>query len=183
VDDSKARLVKLGVPVPQPEADALARMQHEREVDRKRPGMLRRPLGILHTGPDVSMAAQSGKPNLAPPSESSAGTDILVQGSKPTVGSSTGGSSAGGGNTAYVERVTPAPTVGTPAAGTTPPTPGAEAPPKPDSSSPDVKPTTDPSQASDNKDKKPDQDKKDDEKNKKESSSKKKKGLRKIIPW
>jgi hypothetical protein len=170
------------VPVPQPEADAWARMQPEREVDRKRPGMLRRPLGILHTGPDVSMAAQSGKPNLAPPSETSAGTETLVQGSKPTVGSSTGGTSAGG-NTAYVERVTPGPTVGTPAAGTTASTPGAETPAKPDSSSPDVKPPTDPSQASDNKDKKPDQDKKDDDKNKKESSSKKKKGLRKIIPW
>ncbi len=191
VDDCKARLVKLGVPVPQPDAEALARMQHEREVDRKRPGLLRRSMGALRTGPNVAMAAQTGKPNLAPPTETTPGTEILAQGSKPTVGTSAGGTSAGG-NTTYVERVTPAPPGSTPpnaspaagsALGTTPPAAGAENPPKPDSSSPEVKPPTDPSQASDNKDKKSDQDKKDDHKKKKESSSKKKKRLRKLIPW
>jgi len=181
VEDAKAKLVKLGVPVPQPEPTALARMQHERDAERQRPGLMRRSMGIFRTGPDVSMAAQSGKPNLNPPSETASATEVLTPGgSKPMVGGATAGT-PGSGNTAYVERVSPGPPGNNPptgsattetAPGAAPPAPSAENPPKPDASTPDAKPATDSSQTSDDKNKK-----------KKESSSKKKKGLRKLVPW
>jgi len=68
-DDARAKLTKLGVPLPQPDPVALARMQKEREFEH-RPGFLKRAShGVLLTRPDVSMAAHTGQPNLAPPSE------------------------------------------------------------------------------------------------------------------
>ncbi len=58
--DAKARLAKFGVPVPQPDPAAVARMQKEEEAARNRPGILRRSMGVLKTGPDVSMSAHGG---------------------------------------------------------------------------------------------------------------------------
>jgi len=196
VDDAKARLTKLGVPVPQADPDALARMQHEREVIRQRPGLLRRSVGILKTGPDVSMASRAGKPNLNPPSESPAALETLTpSGQTAIVGQGVGNST--GSNSTVIETVkpgSPAPPLpnSTPAPGsssgassasssaTQPVAAGTENAPKADPSAPGAQPNADaskPADASQNSDK----DKKDDKK--KESSSKKKKGLRKLIPW
>ncbi len=67
---AKEKLMAWNVPVPQPDPAALARAQYEREHPRERPGFLSRTLwGIFKGGPDVSMAAQHGKPTLTPPSE------------------------------------------------------------------------------------------------------------------
>ncbi len=197
VDDAKAKLTKLGVPIPQVNAEALARMQKERELERERPGIMRRSMGMFHGGPDVSMAARTGKPTLTPSSEAYS-TETLTPGGKMNVGA--GGGNSSGTNTAVVATIAPGsqgstPVSGTPpatpntpattesSAGTPPATAGAENPPKADASSTDAQASADASKASDS-DKK-DGDKKDDDKNKKkkESSSKKKKGLRKIIPW
>ncbi len=190
VDDAKGRLTKLGVPIPQPNAEALARMQHEREVERKHTGLLRRPLGILHSAPDVSTAATAGKPNLNPPSEASATLETLRPGGQATVGSQSAAGSTGA-NTTVIETVKPGSPSATPpnnnpppestsAAANPPPAAGTD-PSKADATPPDAKPDADASKPAD-PDKKPDQDKKDSGK-KKESSSKKKKGLRKIVPW
>jgi len=179
VDDAKAKLVKLGVPVPQPNPEALARMQHEREVTRERPGLLRRSMGILRSGPDVSMAARSGKPTLTPPGETP--TETLTPGGKLAVGTAGGGGGTAS-NTAVVETVAPgspdstAPSSST--SGTQPAAAGTENPSKADSTSTtEGKSSTEASKASDTDKKNDDKDKK------KESSSKKKKGLHKIIPF
>ncbi|MCL6565681.1 MAG: outer membrane protein assembly factor BamD [Acidobacteriia bacterium] len=67
---AKEKLLAWNVPVPQPDPAALARAQQERETPVDRPGFLGRTLlGIFKTGPDVSMAARTGKPTLTPPSE------------------------------------------------------------------------------------------------------------------
>lgn len=189
--DAKGKLTKLGVPIPQPNPEALARMQHEREVERQRPGIFRRSLGIIKTGPDVSMAATAGKPNLNPPSENSANVETLRPGGQTTVGP-TGAAGSTAGNSTIIETVKPGSPGATPpnnsqtpvgtsttasASGTQPPAPGTENPPQADPSSPDAS-ATKPADANT----KTDSDKKDDKK-KKESSSKKKKGLRKLIPW
>ncbi len=193
VDDAKARLTKLGVPIPQPSAEALARMQHEREIERKHPGLLRRSLGILRSRPDVSVAATTGKPNLSPPNESAYSMETLKPGGQQTVGRQGTGTSTAG-NTTIIETVKPgAPGAtppdgsqtpeGTPAPGAQPPAPATENLPKPVPASPEAKPGADATKpAAADADKKSDKGK-DDDKKKKESTSKKKKGLRKIIPW
>jgi outer membrane protein assembly factor BamD len=185
VDDAKARLTKLGVPIPQPSAEAVARMQRERDLERERPGLLRRSLGMFHSGPDVSMAAHSGKPTMTPAEEAAPATQVASGGGSLAVG--TPGT---GGGSAVVETVAP----GSP--GSTPPpasststsappastaTTGSENPPKADPNPSEAKPGAEAAKddKGSNKDKK--DAKKDDKK--KESSSKKKKGLRKIVPW
>ncbi len=186
VNDAKAKLTTLGVPIPQPSAEALARMQREHEIERQRPGIMRRSMGMFKGGPDVSAAARTGKPTLTPPSESYSVETITPTG-KLNVGA--GGGSTAGGNAAVVATVspgTPGSTAANPNPTTTPPAAtNPENPSKADAPSSESQPSPDASKASEDKkdsDKKGD-DKKGDSKKKKESSSKKKKGLRKIIPW
>ena len=105
--EAKARLVKLGAPVPQPDPTALARMQREQEIPHKRPGFLKRPGELLKSGPDVSEAARVGQPTLTPESEDA--TDTLTPGAGLSV-VATGGASSGGngsGTGAYVQTVSP----------------------------------------------------------------------------
>jgi outer membrane protein assembly factor BamD len=105
--EAKAKLVKLGAPVPQPDPTALARMQKEQEIPRKRPGFLKRPADVLKSGPDVSEAARVGQPTLTPESEDA--TDTLSPGAGLSVvaagGASSGGNGSGTG--AYVQVVSP----------------------------------------------------------------------------
>jgi outer membrane protein assembly factor BamD len=166
VDQAKAQLVRMNVPVPQPSPDALARIQREKELNREKAGLVRRALGMLKSGPDVTNSARAGKPNLNPPSEGLGG-ESLISGNLSVSGTATGGAA---GNP-----VTTVPTA-----------PGA--PSVPASSQPggtSAKPTaTDPAKPVDITQKsKADIEKEKKEKEKKESSSKKKKGLRKLIPW
>ncbi len=186
VADAKTKLTNLGVPIPQANPDAMARMQHEREVERQRPGIMRRSMGMFKSGPDVSAAARAGKPTLTPPSETS-GQEALTPASKMNAGAGGGGSP--GGNSAVVATVAPGSSSSaapTPSSTATPPAAGnSESQPKADTPSNEAQPGTDASKGSDqaDSDKAKEDDKKSDGKKKKESSSKKKKGLRKIIPW
>ena len=91
---AKEKLTKLAVPVPQPNPEALARMQREQELSRQNPGFLRRSLGILRSGPDVSSASRTGKPNLAPPAEAVGATETITPGGNLSVSASAAGSSA-----------------------------------------------------------------------------------------
>src|SRR5690242_10668204 len=52
--EAKAKLVKFGAPVPQPDPTALARMQRETDTPRDRPGFLKREGQLPKSGPDVS---------------------------------------------------------------------------------------------------------------------------------
>jgi outer membrane protein assembly factor BamD len=116
VADAKARLVKFGTPVPQPDPQALARMQAEQQAPRPSNRLITRPLGALKTGPDVRMAARTGTPTLTP-EETGPSTDTLVPGGtgNTIVGVATagGGTSNGGSGsaaaTADAEGVAPSP--------------------------------------------------------------------------
>lgn len=126
--EAKAKLTKFNVPVPQADPTAVARMQKEQQMPRARGGILSKPMGMLKTGPDVSMAARVGAPSMTPESDDS--TDTLTPGGSLTVGASGGGGAAG--NSAYVETVSPgsagstaaspsaSPSTTQPAAGTAP---------------------------------------------------------------
>lgn len=104
--EAKAKLIKFGAPVPQPDPTALARMQREQEIPRDRPGFLKRPGEVLKSGPDVSAAARVGTPTLTPQAEDA--TDTLAPGAGLSVvaaGASNGTNGAGTG--AYVQTVSP----------------------------------------------------------------------------
>jgi len=169
--DAKERLTGLGVPVPQPDPVALARMQKQRELGQDRQGIIARAKGMFSIRPDVSMAAKAGEPQMAPPSE--AATQTISGGETSTVGGSGGASP---GSTTAVEVVPAGPTSGT-SAGSAPRTDENSREAKPADVQP--KPDTEALPAKKSDEKKKDEKKKEE----KESSSKKKKGLRKIIPW
>jgi len=169
--DAKERLTRLGVPVPQPDPVALARMQKQREMGQDRQGIIARAKGMFSVRPDVSTAARAGEPQMTPPSETA--TQTISGGGSSTVGGTSGVSP---GSSTAVEVVPAGPTSGTSASSTPRPEENtgeakpADVQPKPDT---EVLPA-----------KKTDEKKKDEKKKEeKESSSKKKKGLRKIIPW
>jgi outer membrane protein assembly factor BamD len=174
VGDAKAKLTKFGMPVPQPDPTAVARMQKEEEAAHNRPNIVRRSMGVLKNGPDVSMSAHSGPPTMTPASET--GDETLSFGGPSTLGM-IGGS--GTGSTATVETVTP----GTgslaerPAANSA--DPAAPSPSDRSANLPATAGTPDPSaaQPADSTTPAAPADKS------QESTSKKKKGLRKIIPF
>jgi outer membrane protein assembly factor BamD len=200
VSDAKRKLTRDGIPVPQPDPAALARMQHEKSLEHERPGMLKRSLGVIKSGPDVYAAAHSGQPNLNPESEA-AGTDVLQPGGPTASVSATAssGSSGSGGATivaAPVETAAPAESSTPPASEAGNPPPASTPPPSqanpaatgaketaaPAATGGTQQGTGKPAASSSSVD--PNQKKLDDDKAKAESSSKKKKkGLRKLIPW
>jgi outer membrane protein assembly factor BamD len=100
---AKEKLQKYGVPVPEPDPQAVARMQQEAQIPRRRPGLLGRSLGMLKAGPDVSMAARAGTPTLTPADDES--QDELIRG----VPGVAGGSPAGTGSGVAAETVPPTP--------------------------------------------------------------------------
>ncbi|MGH9774598.1 MAG: outer membrane protein assembly factor BamD [Candidatus Acidiferrales bacterium] len=192
VDNAKNRLTKDGVPVPQADPTAVARMREEQNLPRHRASLLQRSTSILRSGPDVSAAARTGQPNLNPPADVTSATEVLQPGAGAVGSIGSGGGSTAGSSVA-VETV---PSGSAPAGTSTPPAnanpPGASgtpngtgdatAAPNPSvptagrgSNTPPAAGTT----AASGKPAAPDSS----TKNKKESSSKKKKGLRKIIPW
>jgi outer membrane protein assembly factor BamD len=103
--DAKNKLIAFGAPVPQPDPTAMARMQQEQNTPRPRTNLMTKSFGILKNGPDVSMAARTGSPNLEPPSE--AGSDTLTPGAMSAGGTGSGGGSGAPSTTAVVETVTP----------------------------------------------------------------------------
>jgi outer membrane protein assembly factor BamD len=162
--DAKNKLVKFGVPVPPPDPTAVARMQKEQATDR--PGMVKRTIGFLKTGPDVSTAAHNGPPTMTPASES--GDETIGFSLQPNASAA---STSSIGSTATVETVTPGspnslppPADATPAADPAPATDAAPA--STDTTQPAATaPPAPPANTS------------------QESTSKKKGGLRKLIPF
>lgn len=105
VGQAKAKLVQFGAPVPQPDPTALARMQQQQNMPRPRNGIMERSVGALKNGPNVSMAARVGAPNLEPPSE--AGSESLTPGTMSAGGAGASSATGGATTTAVVETVTP----------------------------------------------------------------------------
>jgi len=207
VPNAKSRLKALGVPVPQPDPQAVAWMQAEQNAPRPHEAFIKKPLALIHTGPgqELRAAATTGKPTMTPASESEAGIDVLKGGSQARIG---------GAGTGIVAEVTPGSTGARAGAAenVAPATDGSEATPataQPDRNAPpaaensangttaagatDAAPKTDATATGSGQT--TDAPKTDgataqdatqtgtNGNNKKESTSKKKKGLRKIIPW
>ena len=94
---ARDKLKSFGVPVPQPDPQAVAWMQKEQNTPRPKEAIYHKPMGIFHSGPDLHMAARSGAPQLQPDVEDE-GVDILKGGGHATIATSTGpGSGSGGG--------------------------------------------------------------------------------------
>lgn len=197
--EAKARLKLMGMAVPAADPAAVARMRKEQLYAKEHhPNrILKLPLAVIKSNPDVSAAAHSGQPDLKPPDDLISATDVLNQGAAgpsfsvvgATVSRSNGtgsGSDAGGGsNSVETETVTssddstadpqPAPN----AAGTTPSGATSDSATT-DSASANAAtpqtPATD-SSKSNTKAAAPPSDPQS------ESTSKKKKGLHKMVPW
>jgi outer membrane protein assembly factor BamD len=205
VPDATSRLKALGAPVPQPDPQAVAWMTAEQNAPRPHESFIKKPLALIHTGPEQEMrvASTSGKPTMTPESESEAGIDVLRGGNQSQIGGAGTGIVAtinvgnNGGTTGGAENVTPA-AEGSEANLAAQPDPNA--PPATENSASgtaagaaDTAPKTDAAptaagQATDaaKTDGATAQDATQNGTNgnsKKESTSKKKKGLRKIIPW
>jgi outer membrane protein assembly factor BamD len=163
--DARNKLVKFGVPVPPADPTAVARMQKEQSTSR--PGLVKRSMGVLKTGPDVSTAARNGSPTMTPASES--GDETIGFGLQPNANAA---STSSIGSTATVETVTPgSPNSLPPPAADTPATDAAPAatdtsPATTDTTQPAT--TTTPATPADTS---------------QESTSKKKRGLHKLLPF
>ena len=77
--EAKNRLKQMGLPVPAANPDALVRMQKERDYEKQhhQNAILKAPMGMVHTAPDVSLAAHIGPPNLNPPDDAVAASEVL----------------------------------------------------------------------------------------------------------
>jgi outer membrane protein assembly factor BamD len=76
------RLKALGLPVPAADPEALARMKNQQMYEKHHHEIfvLKFPMGMIESRPDVSQAARSGEPNLNPPNDLVSATDVLKQG-------------------------------------------------------------------------------------------------------
>jgi outer membrane protein assembly factor BamD len=107
--DAKARLKQMGLPVPASNPDAVIRMQKERDYERQHheSALMKAPKNMLHGAPDVSLAAHNGQPNLNPPDDAVAASEVL----KPNSGGFSLSGSASTG--ASVDPTAPASSGGT----------------------------------------------------------------------
>ena len=200
VPNAKNRLKALGAPVPQPDPQAVAWMTAEQNAPRQHEMLIKKPLGLIRTGPgqELSAAAKVGKPTMTPESESESGTDILTGGNQSRIGGVPG--------TGIVATVTPGSAGG--AESVAPATEGSEEKPADPNAPPAAENSASGTAAAGNADATPKTDTtpaaagqitdatktegstaQDGTQNassgngKKESTSKKKKGLRKMVPW
>jgi outer membrane protein assembly factor BamD len=114
--EAEARLKLMGMPVPAADPAALARMKKEQLYAKEHhPNLvLKLPLAIIKSSPDVSDAAHLGQPDLNPPDDLVSATDVLNQGAagpsfsvvSVAVSPSSGGDSGGGSNSVETETVT-----------------------------------------------------------------------------
>jgi outer membrane protein assembly factor BamD len=93
VPAAKEKLKKYAVPIPDPDPQALARMKQDAEIQRSHPGLVGRSMGMLKTGPDVSMAARVGDPTMTPSTQEADNTTVIGLpglGAPSTIGGTTG---------------------------------------------------------------------------------------------
>jgi outer membrane protein assembly factor BamD len=92
---AKDKLKSFGVPIPQPDAKAVAWMTTEQNTPRPKETPVHRAKGMLHSGPDVHATAFHGAPQMEPETDT-AGTDTLSGGGRTTLVSSGAGGAASG---------------------------------------------------------------------------------------
>ena len=105
--DAKRQLTQDGVPIPPPNPQALARAEYEAKLDRNRPGMLHRAMGVLKSSPDVSEAAHSGQPDLNPQGDITASQDVLQGSTTSNVAATSASGSSSSSGQAAVQTVLP----------------------------------------------------------------------------
>jgi outer membrane protein assembly factor BamD len=197
---AKDKLKSFGVPVPQPDAKALAWMTAEQNTPRPKETPVHRAMGMLHNGPDVHTTARNGAPQMEPEADNGP-TETLSGGNRSTlVSSGGGGGSVSSPSGAVVETVRPGdPTPAKPAgaeeapsgtsdssSGTSTANPDGSAGSSPDGAAPGTAAATDAAKtdgtAADSAAASATTAAPAANSNQKESSSKKK-GLKKLIPW
>jgi outer membrane protein assembly factor BamD len=113
VPEAKERLKRLGLPVPQPDPTALARMQKEQQMPRPHEGLLAftHAADIIHSGPDVSRSARVGDPTMTPPDDNATEGETLHRASmtRMSVAASPSGGDAAGGTASPTTPGTSAP--------------------------------------------------------------------------
>lgn len=178
VEAARNRLTDMGEAIPQPNPEALARAQIEKQQE-ERQSLMARIKGVFNKAPDVSGAkGKVGKPTMAPPEPppqpppatgeggGSGGMGIAVQ----TLPQASGGVSSGSATTGP----TPPPAQTTPS---TESTAAATTPAAAGSAASATQPAADTQQAPG------DEAQKDDQKKAKESSSRKRSIFRRLIPF
>ncbi len=80
--DAKQQLVSMGMPVPAADPGAVERMKKQQEFERQHREnfVMRLPMGVIKSSPNVTDAAQIGTPNLNPPDDLISATEVLQQG-------------------------------------------------------------------------------------------------------
>jgi outer membrane protein assembly factor BamD len=111
VPNAKGRLVAMKVPIPQPDPKAEAWMTAEQNAPRPRTSLVKRPMGLLKSGPagEMRTASRVGAPNLDPEADNTSATDVLTGGnsSRIVVGGGSRTASTTGNSTGIVATVTP----------------------------------------------------------------------------
>lgn len=106
-EDARGKLKAFGMPVPQPDPKAVEWEQAEQNTPRPKESLVHKPMALVHSGPDVRMAATHGLPNLQPESEDQTGIDVL-SGKNATMGNETGKGTTGIVGTVKVGEPAPA---------------------------------------------------------------------------
>jgi outer membrane protein assembly factor BamD len=102
---AKDKLKAFGVPVPQPDPQAVQWMTAEQNAPRPKETPVHRAVGMLHSTPDVHMTATAGKPQMEPEADNGE-TETLSGGNRTTlVGGSGGGATSS--SPAVVDTVRP----------------------------------------------------------------------------
>ena len=194
--EAKARLKEMGMPVPAADPAAAARMRKEQLYAKEHhPNrIMKMPLAVIKSNPEVYTAAHSGKPNLNPPDDLISATEVLNQdaaGPKFTVVGSAINSQGVGSSAVDTETVGPSDDISadppSPADTAAAPQPAAtnadspattsSDPPSSDTATPAQSAPANSSQARANQSAAPQSNPQT------ESTSKKKKGLHKMVPW
>jgi outer membrane protein assembly factor BamD len=79
---AKERLKSMNLPVPAPNPDAVQRMKQEQLYAKQHHQMalVKLPMSVVKNGPDFTLAAHSGSPNLNPPDDTVSAMDVLREG-------------------------------------------------------------------------------------------------------
>src|SRR5882757_1676559 len=87
VPNAKSKLVALKVPVPQPDPKAAAWMTAEQNTPRPHTSLVKRPMGLLKSGPtgEMQTAARVGPPNLEPEADTTSATEVLSGGNQSRI--------------------------------------------------------------------------------------------------